>query len=212
MMCCDFLNMGEQLRIFERTNIEILHLDIMDGHFVPNFALGTDLTRQLGAATRIPLDFHFMVERPEALIDSFPIREGDWVSIHAESTYHLQRLLANIRAKGARPMVALNPATPLCMIEEVLDDIDGVLIMSVNPGFAGQKLVPHAVEKVAALRRMLDEAGRCDVEIEVDGNISIENAIRMKEAGANIFVLGTSSIFIGDMEQNIHNFRARVFG
>ena len=212
MMCCDFLRMGEQLKIFEENDIEILHLDIMDGHFVPNYALGTDLTRQLGAATRIPLDFHFMVEHPEAIIDSFPIRAGDWVSIHAESTYHLQRLLVSIRAKGAHPMVALNPATPLCMLEDVLDDIDGVLIMSVNPGFAGQKLVPHAVEKVAALRRMLDEAGRTEVEIEVDGNISVENAIRMKDAGANIFVLGTSSIFIGDMEQNIRNFRARVFG
>ena len=212
MMCCDFLHMGEQLEIFEKTNIEILHLDIMDGHFVPNLALGTDLIRQLSAATSIPLDLHFMVERPEAVIDAFPIRQGDWVSIHAESTNHLQRLLAHIRAKGGRPMVALNPATPLCMIEDVLDDIDGVLIMSVNPGFAGQKMVPHALEKIAAVRRMLDENGRTDVEIEVDGNVSPENAIRMKEAGANIFVLGTSSIFIGDMEKNIHTFRARVFG
>lgn len=212
MMCCDFLNMGAQLKIFEKTNIELLHLDIMDGHFVPNYALGTDLIRQLSAATSIPLDLHFMVERPEQLIDAFPIREGDWVSIHAESTYHLQRVLAGIRAKGAHPIVALNPATPICMIEDVLDDIDGVLIMSVNPGFAGQKMVPHALEKIAAVRRMLDEKGRTDVEIEVDGNVSPENAIRMKAAGANIFVLGTSSIFIGDMEQNIHTFRQRVFG
>ncbi len=212
MMCCDFLNMGAQLKIFEKTNIELLHLDIMDGHFVPNYALGTDLIRQLSAATSIPLDLHFMVERPEQLIDAFPIREGDWVSIHAESTYHLQRVLAGIRAKGAHPIVALNPATPICMIEDVLDDIDGVLIMSVNPGFAGQKMVPHALEKIAAVRRMLDGKGRTDVEIEVDGNVSPENAIRMKEAGANIFVLGTSSIFIGDMEQNIHTFRQRVFG
>ena len=212
MMCCDFVNMGAQLRIFEKTNIELLHLDIMDGHFVPNFALGTNFCKQLGQATRIPLDFHFMVDNPEQVIDSFPIREGDWVSIHAESTYHLQRLLAGIRAKGARAMVALNPATPICMLEDVLDDLDGVLIMSVNPGFAGQKLVPHAVEKVSKLRAYLDAHGKTDVEIEVDGNISPENAIRMKNAGANIFVLGTSSIFIGDMEQNIGNFRARVFG
>jgi len=212
MMCCDFLNMGAQLKIFEKTNIELLHLDIMDGHFVPNYALGTDLIRQLSAATSIPLDLHFMVERPEQLIDAFPIREGDWVSIHAESTYHLQRVLAGIRAKGAHPIVALNPATPICMIEDVLDDIDGVLIMSVNPGFAGQKMVPHALEKIEAVRSMLDGKGHTDVEIEVDGNVSPENAIRMKEAGANIFVLGTSSIFIGDMEQNIHTFRQRVFG
>ena len=212
MMCCNFLHLGTQLEIFEKTGIELLHLDIMDGQFVPNFALGTDFCKQLGAATRIPLDFHFMVEAPERILDSFPIREGDWVSVHVESTKHLQRLLVSIRAKGARAMVALNPATPIWTLEDVLDDLDGVLIMSVNPGFAGQKLVPHAVEKVAALRRYLDEHGRQDVEIEVDGNISPENAIRMKAAGANIFVLGTSSIFLGDLEQNVHRFRARVFG
>ncbi len=211
MMCCDFINLGAQLEVFEKTGIELLHLDIMDGHFVPNFALGTDFCKQLGKATRIPLDFHFMVDNPEQVIDSFPIRAGDWVSVHVESTKHLQRLLVGIRAKGARAMVALNPATPIWMLEDVLDDLDGVLIMSVNPGFAGQKLVPHAVEKVAALRRYLDEHGKSDVEIEVDGNISPENAIRMRDAGANIFVLGTSSIFIGDPEQNIHRFRARVF-
>ena len=212
MMCCDFINLRAQLDIFEKTHIELLHLDIMDGNFVPNFALGTDFTKQLKKATDIPLDYHFMVENPENTIDSFPIGEGDWVSVHQESTRHLQRVLARIRDKGAHPLLALNPATPLVMAEDVLDDIDGLLIMSVNPGFAGQKLVPHAVEKVKAARAFLDAHGKQDAVIEVDGNISPENAIRMKAAGANIFVLGTSSIFIGDMEANIHTFRQRVFG
>jgi ribulose-phosphate 3-epimerase len=212
MMCCDFLKLGEQLCEFEKSAVELLHIDIMDGSFVPNFALGTDFVRKLKAATRIPVDVHFMVEYPERHIQSFPLGEGDIASVHFEATKHLQRALRIIKDTGARAFVAINPATPIVLLSDVLDDIDGVLIMSVNPGFAGQKMVPHAIEKIAALRRMLDEAGRHDVEIEVDGNVSIENAIRMKAAGANIFVLGTSSIFIGDMEQNIRNFRDRVFG
>ena len=212
MMCCDFLNLKSQLDVFEKTNIELLHLDIMDGSFVPNFALGTDFTKQLKKATSIPLDFHFMVENPERILDAFPIGEGDWVSIHQESTKHLQRVLASIRAKGAHPLLALNPATPVALAADILDDIDGLLIMSVNPGFAGQKMVPHAVKKVEEARRYLDANGKADAVIEVDGNISPENAIRMKQAGANIFVLGTSSVFVGDVEQNVHSFRKTVFG
>ena len=212
VMCCDFINLRKDLDIFERQGIELLHVDIMDGNFVPNFTLGVDFIEQLKKATNIPLDIHLMVEQPERTLDAFPFGEGDWVSIHVESTKHLQRVLAKVKEKGAHPIVALNPATPLCMIEDVMDDIDGVLIMSVNPGFAGQKLVPHAIDKIAETKKLLAKYGREDVEIEVDGNVNPANAIRMKNAGANIFVVGTSGIFFGDMEANIQSFRKEVFG
>jgi len=212
VMCCDFINLRKDLDIFERQGIELLHVDIMDGNFVPNFTLGVDFIKQLKKATNIPLDIHLMVEQPERTLDAFPFGEGDWVSIHVESTKHLQRVLAKVKEKGAHPIVALNPATPLCMIEDVMDDIDGVLIMSVNPGFAGQKLVPHAIDKIAETKKLLAKYGREDVEIEVDGNVNPANAIRMKNAGANIFVVGTSGIFFGDMEANIQSFRKEVFG
>lgn len=195
MMCADIMNMKSVLKTFERNGIEYLHIDIMDGEFVPNFTLGTDYCKLLKKNTTIPLDIHLMVEKPEDKLDWFPIGEGDYVSVHVESTRHLQRVLALIKSKGAKPMVAINPATPLSVIEHVLDDIDGVLMMTVNPGFAGQKLVPATLKKITSLREYLDANGYSHVEIEVDGNVSFENAKKMRAAGADIFVAGTSSVF-----------------
>ncbi len=196
LMCCDFMHLGEQIKEFEKNKIELLHMDVMDGHFVPNVQLGTDLCKKVKEFTNIPLDYHLMVEKPENFLNYFSsIGEGDYVSIHAESTCHVQRVLQSIKDKGAKALIAINPATPICMIEDILDDIDGVLLMSVNPGFAGQKLISHSLQKIATLREFLDENGKEDVEIEVDGNVSFENAKLMKTAGANIFVAGTSSVF-----------------
>lgn len=195
LMCADICALGETLEIFQRNGVEYLHIDIMDGHFVPNFTLGTDYCKQLRRHTNIPLDVHLMVEHPESKLDWFDFRPGDFVSVHWESTPHLQRVLARIRAAGARAMVALNPSTPVESLREVLDDLDGVLIMSVNPGFAGQKMVPAAPDKIRRTRKWLDERGYQTVEIEVDGNVSLENAVKMRAAGADIFVAGTASLF-----------------
>lgn len=192
MMCCDLLNVREQIKMFEHQKIDVLHIDIMDGSFVPNIALGTCFIKQLKKETNIPLDLHLMIDSPERYINTYPIGEGDYVSIHFESTNHVQRALQAVKDKGAKPLVAINPATPIYAISEILDDIDGVLIMSVNPGYAGQKMVPRSIEKIKEMRRFLDENGRPDAEIEVDGNVSIENAIKMRKAGANILVLGTA--------------------
>lgn len=195
MMCADIANLKTVLEDFEKTGIEYLHIDIMDGSFVPNYTLGTDYCRALKKLTKIPLDIHLMIDEPERKISWFDIGEGDYVSVHIESTKHLQRTLAQIKDRGAKPMVALNPATPLVMLEHILDDIDAVLLMTVNPGFAGQKLVEATLKKITELREYLDNNGYSHIEIEVDGNVSFENAKRMKEAGANIFVVGSSSIF-----------------
>ena len=175
--------------------VELLHVDVMDGVFVPNLMLGTESTKHLRKISPVPLDIHLMIDRPEDKLAWFDLQPGEWVSIHAESTNHVQRALARIREYGARPMVALNPATPLVMIEDVLDDVEAVLLMTVNPGFAGQKLIPQTLDKIARLRKLLDDSGRQHVRIEVDGNVSFENAVKMRAAGADMFVCGTSSIF-----------------
>ena len=213
LMCCDFMNLEKQIRGFEKSGVELLHFDIMDGSFVPNFAIGSDLVRVLKAESGIPIDVHLMVEYPERHLDLFPFGEGDYVSVHYETTKHLQRVLQAIKKRGAKTLVAINPATTVQMIGEVLDDIDGVLIMSVNPGFAGQQMIPHAIEKIKRTREFLDSHGRADTEIEVDGNVSIENGIKMAEAGANIFVLG-SSVLKKDVpdEVSLGEFRRAVDG
>ena len=216
VMCCDLLEVKPQIELFERTGIDLLHVDVMDGHFVPNLTLGTDFVRRLSDFSSIPLDVHLMTEDPDFWIDALiamnALKEGLYVSVHAEAARHLQRTLVKIHATGAKALLALNPGTPLVMAEEVTDVIDGLLIMTVNPGFAGQKVTSNAFDKIARARAFLDAHGRPDAEIEVDGNVSIPNAIRMRDAGANIFVAGTASIFRDGMEQNIYNFRKEVFG
>ena len=209
MMCADISKLTETLESFEKCNIDYLHIDIMDGHFVPNFTLGTDYCKNIKKLTRIPLDIHLMIEKPEDKLDWFEFDEGDIVSVHYESTTNLQTALAKTRARGARPFVALNPATPIFVIEDILDDIDGVMIMAVNPGFAGQKMVSSAPDKINRLRKYLDEKGYSDIEIETDGNVSFENAVKMQNAGANILVAGTSSIFNKSfsLEDGIKKFR-----
>ncbi|MBQ8345341.1 MAG: ribulose-phosphate 3-epimerase [Clostridia bacterium] len=213
LMCCDYLHLGDQLAAFEDGGVELLHLDVMDGSFVPNFALGTDYIKQLKAATKLPLDVHLMIREPERHLDLFPVGEGDYVSVHYETATHLQRLLAQIRSKGAKALLAINPGTPIELAADVLDDIDGVLVMTVNPGFAGQKMVPASLRKIQRVRSYLDANGLTEAEIEVDGNVSVENAIRMRAAGANIFVAGTSAVFCGkDIRANVKHFRSAVFG
>ena len=195
MMCVDYRRFAETLRIFEESGVELLHVDVMDGVFVKNYTLGTDFCRNLRRMTSIPLDLHLMITEPEWKISWFDVQPGEWVSVHAEATDHLQRALAAIRSAGGRPVCALNPATPLNALDYVLDDVDAVLLMTVNPGFAGQKLIPATLCKIADCRRYLDERGGQEIRIEVDGNVSFENAVKMRSAGADTFVAGSSSVF-----------------
>ena len=211
MMCADVMNLEAIVHTMESERIDLLHMDVMDGHFVSNFTLGTDYIKLIRKYSKIPMDIHLMVERPEDCISWFEPKPGELFSIHAESTHHLQRALAKVREFGASPVVAINPATPLVIVEEVLPDVDGVLVMTVNPGFAGQKMVPWTLDKIRRLRTLLDEKGYQDTFIEADGNVSIENAAKMRAAGADTFVLGTSCIFKGnDIAANIRQFRSSI--
>ncbi len=209
MMCADFTRLRETLDIFEKNKVEYLHIDVMDGHFVPNFTLSDCIMRQVRSLTDIPFDYHFMVENPQDKLDWFDIRSGDMVSVHFESTPHIQRCISKIREKGALAGVALNPATPLCSIEYLLPDIDFVLIMTVNPGFAGQKIVPQTLQKIKDARSFLNDRGYGDVQIETDGSVSFEIGKIMRENGADIFVAGTSSIFSknGTLNDNLIKLR-----
>ena len=205
IMCIDSFELNESVKTLNDFNIELIHVDIMDGSFVPNFTLGTDFIKSLKKHTDIPLDIHLMIDNPESKLDWFEFGEGDYVSIHQESTNHLHKAVSMIKSRGAKALIALNPSTPINTLESILDDIDGVLIMTVNPGFAGQKLVKSTLKKIKSLREILDRNGYNHIEIEVDGNVSFENAKLMNDAGANIFVAGTSSIFLkeNDIKTNI---------
>ena len=195
IMCVDFFGLTECIKQFENCGIEYIHVDIMDGSFVPNYTLGTDFVKELKAKTAIPLDIHLMIDAPESKLDWFCFGENDYVTVHYEASRHLNKAITAIKSRGAKVMVAINPATPINVLKSVLDDIDAVLVMTVNPGFAGQKLVKSTLKKIRQLRDYLDGNGYGHIEIEVDGNVSFENAKLMREAGANIFVAGTSSVF-----------------
>jgi len=212
MMCAPLAELEAYIKIFERNGIEYLHMDVMDGSFVPNLMLGTDYIKQMRGMTRIPLDIHLMIEKPEDKLDWFDIQPGEYVSFHIEATRHAQRICAKIREKGAKPMIALNPQTPLCALEDLLPDLDGVLLMTVNPGFAGQKLIPQMPDKIARLRKMLADSDNGHIEIQVDGNTSPQNSKIMRESGADIFVVGTAGLFItgADMEKSIEEYRKHI--
>ncbi len=198
-MCCDILKTEKTLATLKRLNVELLHIDIMEGVFVPNITLGTDYIKRLREITDIPLDIHLMITSPEAKLDWFDVRPGDTVSVHSEATPHIHRALMQIKERGAAAVLALNPGTPITSVPLVSDVIDGVLIMTVNPGYAGQKLIEPTLPKITALRELLNSLGANHVFIETDGNVSFHNAALMRKAGADTFVAGTASIFSSDM-------------
>lgn len=195
MMCADWMNMGRDIKLMEEHGLDLLHCDIMDGHFVPNMMMPPALINAMGENTDIPLDIHIMCEQPEQYISMLDLRPQDYVSVHYESTYHPLRAIGMVKEKGAKAALAINPGTPIECVREFLPDLSMVLIMTVNPGFAGQKMVPQSLDKIRRMREMLDEFGYSDILIQVDGNCSYENAPKMRDAGADIVVVGTSSVF-----------------
>ena len=213
MMCSDLIDLKETLKVFEEEGVEYLHIDMMDGTFVPNFGLGVDYIRGLRKLTNISLDLHLMIKDPEYKFQWIGIKDTDIVSIHYESTFQVQRALDYLKPYGCKRFLAINPATPVYVLEEVLDYIDGINLLMVNPGHAGQKIVPSTIKKAQRVVDFLRSEGREDIAIEVDGNITPENGRKLKDIGAGIFVCGTSAIFKGDVKkykENIEVFRTFV--
>lgn len=194
ILTADFGRLAEEVGAAEKAGIDWLHVDVMDGHFVPNLTIGPLVARAVRAATSLPVDVHLMVYRPETLIPAFAEAGADRITVHAEACPHLQRTLQQIKDLGLKTGVALNPATPLSQVEEVLADTDLVLIMSVNPGFGGQSYVPASTHKIARMAAMLADYGRKEVEVQVDGGIKLENVNKVVGAGATVLVIG-SAIF-----------------
>lgn len=198
IMCADFLHLGEAVKELEASGADYLHFDIMDGHFVPNFTMGPDILKSIRGETDIPFDTHLMVYEPERYIETFIQAGSDLVVIHVEACRHLHRTINLIKENGARAGVAINPATPLSALDYLLDEVYMVLVMAVDPGFAGQTMIPGAIGKIRQLKQKITQSG-LDVKIQVDGNVSFQNAPRMVLAGADILVAGSSSVFRKDM-------------
>jgi ribulose-phosphate 3-epimerase len=191
ILASNFARLGEEIRMVEEAGADVIHVDVMDGHFVPNISIGIPVVASLRKATRLPLDVHLMIERPEDYIEDFVRAGATRVLIHEEATVHLDRALAMIREGGAQAGAAINPATPVAMLGEILDKVDTVLVMSVNPGFGGQKFIPAAIEKIRQLNQWRSRYNGA-FRIEVDGGVDLENISELAQAGANTFVAGTS--------------------
>lgn len=197
ILAADFARLGEAVHAVEEAGADVIHVDVMDGHFVPNISIGVPVVASLRKATRLPLDVHLMIEHPEDYIEKFVRAGADRVLIHQEATVHLDRALAMIREQGAQAGAAINPATPVGALSEVLDKVDTVLVMSVNPGFGGQKFIPGAFEKIRQLNQWRARYNP-GFRIEVDGGVDQENTAALAQAGANTFVAGSSIFHTGD--------------
>lgn len=194
LMCSDFRCLERELKEMEKCGVDYIHFDIMDGFFVPNYTLGSGLIRAVKNMCNLPIDVHLMIEKPERYIELFADCGCDLISIHQEACVPLHRTIEKIKELGIKAGIALSPATSLTNLEEIMSELDFVLIMTVEPGFAGQKMIPYTLEKIAKLKKMIDNRG-LETLIEVDGNVSFENAPKMVKAGASILVAGSSSIY-----------------
>jgi len=197
ILSADFGRLAEEIRAVDQAGADLIHIDVMDGHFVPNLTIGPGVVKALRPHTRLLFDVHLMIDNPECFIDAFAEAGSDIITVHAEATVHLHRLIQRIKEHELKAGVSINPATPVSVLENILADVDLVLVMTVNPGFGGQRLIPGALAKVADLRALIDRR-QLPVLLEVDGGINADTIEAADEAGANIFVAGSAVFSTND--------------
>lgn len=209
ILSADFTRLGEEIQAVEAAGADYIHVDVMDGHFVPNITIGPLVVEAVRRITELPLDVHLMISNPDMYIDDFAKAGSDIITVHAEAANHLHRTIQQIRNQGVKPAVSLNPSTPLEMISYVLSDLDMVLLMTVNPGFGGQKFIPEVLPKIRRLREVAQDLD-LELEIEVDGGIAPDTIHLPAEAGANVFVAGSAIFYSDDYAKTIAAMRKKI--
>lgn len=207
ILSADFSKLEQEISLIEKGGADLIHLDIMDGHFVPNITFGAPVIKKLRKTTDLLFDVHLMIENPEDYIEDFVDAGADIITVHAESTVHLHRLIQNIKSHGVKAAVSLNPATPLGVLEYVLEDLDMVLIMSVNPGFGGQSFIPQCKEKIKILKKMITDKN-LDIDIQVDGGVKLDNVKEIVKCGANVIVAGSAIFGADDVVEATRQFKS----
>jgi ribulose-phosphate 3-epimerase len=202
ILSADFSKLGEEISAVEKAGADYIHIDVMDGHFVPNITIGPLIVEAIRPITKLPLDVHLMIENPDHYIEAFAHAGADYITVHVEACRHLHRTIQNIKSYGIKAGVVLNPATPVESIQHIIGDIDMVLLMSVNPGFGGQKFIPEVLPKIRKVKEMADQKG-LNIEIEIDGGVNPETARQCMEAGANVLVAGSAIYNQEDYEKAI---------
>ena len=207
ILSADFARLGESVRAIEEGGADIIHVDVMDGHFVPNISFGASVMKSLNKCTALNYDIHLMIENPDDYIEDFVTDKTLYITVHQEACIHLHRTIQHIKSLGIKAGVCINPATPVSLLEEILPEVDLVLIMSVNPGFGGQRFIPSALDKVKKLAEMKKERG-LDFLIEVDGGVTLENAVEIAQAGADMLVAGSAVFGAEDVVVRTKEFKA----
>ena len=206
ILSADFSKLGEHVSLIEKGGADIIHVDVMDGHFVPNISFGAAVMKSLNGKTDLGYDVHLMIENPDKYLEDFVTEKTEYITVHQEACIHLHRTIQHIKGLGIKAGVSINPATPVCILEDILADVDLVLVMSVNPGFGGQKFIPRALDKIKALDKIRKDQG-LDFLIEVDGGVTLNNAVEIAEAGADILVAGSAVFGAEDVVKRTKEFK-----